>query len=576
MRKIFLLLVLLVGSLFAQDIPKERLADWSNVGAHSDIANIYAVVDFLTLKNEMNLTDDEAIAYLLENKVAGFNRIYFRNGTYNFTKPFVLSDSTSIVGESSEYTILEFDLVGNYHLISSIGKNNKDTTFLSLSLITGTNSFSIKNHNLKSGDIIYLFDEDGEKITSDWAKYSTGQIIEIESVTNDLVLLNSQIRRDFKSEDNPRIVTLDLKRNINISKITIIRKDQTESQTSNIYLEYVKDASVSCVRSYNSNFAHITIANSLNCQVTGSYFQDGFNYGGGGKAYGVMLQFATSECLVYNNQFNHLRHSMILQAGANGNVFSYNYSIDPYWTDVSLPANSSGDLVLHGNYPYANLFEGNTVQNIIIDDSHGQNGQYNTFIRNRAELYGIFMNSGTPSPNQNFIGNEVTNSGFLMGNYILSGGDHFEFGNNIKGKTTPNNTDDVTLKSLYLTDKLEYYNVSNWPPIGLPNIISKNKIQAEQSNSSKLLTSCENSLSIIDNDYSISNYLVYPNPVNNIKKLIIESEYIFNEVKLFDLKGNILLDLDFNTNKFELDVSNYMTGMYILMINDKPEKIIIE
>ena len=179
MRILFLLFILFVNSLLAQDIPKERLTDWSNVGAHSDIANIYTVIDFLTLKNEMNLSDDELITYLIDNRVKGLNRIYFRNGTYHFSKPIQLPDSTTISGESSENTIFEFDLGGNNHLISSIGKNNKDTTFLSLDIVSGTKSFSVKNHKFKSGDFIYLFDEDGEKITSDWAKNSTGQIIEI-------------------------------------------------------------------------------------------------------------------------------------------------------------------------------------------------------------------------------------------------------------------------------------------------------------------------------------------------------------------------------------------------------------
>ena len=365
-----------------------------------------------------------------------------------------------------------------------------------------------------------------------------------------------------------------MKRNINISNITIIRKDQTESQTSNIYLEYVKDASVSCIRSYNSNFAHITIANSLNCQVTGSYFQHGFNYGGGGKAYGVMLQFATSECLIYNNQFNHLRHSMILQAGPNGNVISYNYSKDPYWTDVSLPANSAGDLVLHGNYPYANLFEGNVVQNIIIDDSHGQNGKYNTFYRNRAELYGIFMNAGTNS--QNYIGNEVTNSGFLLGNYVLSGSDHYEYGNNIKGKTTPANTDDFSIKSLYLTDKLDYYNDMNWPPIGLPNKIGTNTTEAENSNTNDYLTACDYSLSSAEIEDQKSSIQVYPNPIKAIEKLNIKSDSDFNYILIFDLLGNKLYESQLYNHNFYIDLGEFIKGVYILSVNGKTKKIIIE
>lgn len=574
MRILFLLLVLFCNSLFAQDIRKERLTDWSNVGSHSDFVNVYAVIDFLSLKNKMSLNDDELIAYLIDNKVKGFNRIYFKNGRYKFTKPILLTDSITIRGESSENTILEFDLGGSNHLISTLGNSNRDTIYIDYTLHSHSNSLIIENHKLKSGDIIYLFDDDTGKITSDWAKYSTGQIIEIESINNNSILLKSELRRSFNKEDKPRLITLNLKKNISISNLRINRIDQTESQTSNIYLEYVKDASVSCVRSYNFNFAHITIANSLNCQVTGSYFQDGFDYGGGGKAYGVMLQFATSECLIYNNQFNHLRHSMILQAGANGNVISYNYSKDPFWTDVSLPANSSGDLVLHGNYVYSNLFEGNIVQQIVIDDSHGQNGKYNTFFRNRAELYGIFMNAGTNS--QNFIGNEVINTTFLMGNYVLSGSDHYEYGNNIKGKTTPLNTDEVEIKSLYLTDKLDYYNSMNWPPIGLPNKISTNIIEAENSNKNGLLTACDYIESSVELNENKSEILIYPIPVKTSEKLNITTKNNVNKVKLYDLQGNLLFENIINLNSFELDLSNYKTGVYILKINNDSEKFIIK
>ena len=574
MRTLFLLLSLIVSNIFAQDIPKERLVDWSNIGSHSAIANYYAVSDFLSLKNKMNLSDDDLLEYILANRAIGLNRIHFRNGTYHFTKPIRLPDSTSISGESSENTILEFDLGGNNHLISTIGSSNKDTVYLDLDLKTGDSVIKASNSNLHTGDIIYLFDEDGEKITSDWAKHSTGQIIEIESVTSDKIQLKSKIRRDFDKINKPRFISLNLSKSISISNITIVRKDQTESQTSNIYLEYVKDASISCVRSYNSNFAHITIANSLNCQVTGSYFQDGFNYGGGGKAYGVMLQFATSECLVYNNQFNHLRHSLILQAGPNGNVISYNYSKDPYWTEVSLPANSSGDLVLHGNYPYANLFEGNTVQNIIIDDSHGQNGKYNTFFRNRAELYGIFMNAGTNS--QNYIGNEVTNSGFLMGNYVLSGSDHYEYGNNIKGKTTPTSTENISIKSLYLIDKLDYYNLSSWPPIGLPNKIGSYKTEAENSNSHKLLTACDYALSSIEINEQESSIIVYPNPLKHSDKLNIITDSEINDIVILDLLGNKLFESKYHRNSFQIDIRGFTKGIYVVSINGNNKKIIIE
>lgn len=94
----------------------------------------------------------------------------------------------------------------------------------------------------------------------------------------------------------------------------------------------------------------------------------------------------------------------------NGNVFAYNHSTAPFWSAFPLPTDAAGDAVLHGNYPYMNLFEGNVVQNVVIDDSHGINGPNNMFFRNRAELYGIFMGTTPPSDHQNFIGNQVTDT----------------------------------------------------------------------------------------------------------------------------------------------------------------------
>lgn len=576
MRIIFLIFIINLNIIIAQDIPKERLANWSNVGVKSTNTDNYIEHDFYEIKNKYNYSDDETITYILENNKLGFNRIYFRNGIYNFFKPIILPSNTSIVGESSELTIFEFDLGGFYHLLSSIGNTNKDTTFLPLTLQSKAISFKIENHNLKEGDFIYLFDEDKDKITSDWAKYSTGQIIEIESVENNLIKLKSEVRRNFSIENIPRFITLNLVENVSISNISIIRKNQTESQTNNIFFNYAKNATVSCVKSYNSNFAHITIANSLNCEVTGSYFQDGFDYGGGGKAYGVMLQFATSECLIYNNQFNHLRHSMILQAGANGNVISYNYSKNPFWTDVTLPSNSAGDLVLHGNYPYSNLFEGNTIQHIVIDDSHGQNGKYNTFLRNRAELYGLFMNPGTPSNSQNFIGNEITNSNFLMGNYFLSGSDHFEFGNNIKGKVTPENTDYITLESLYILQKLDYYNENNWPPIGLPRKLNEFNTEAENSNINEFLTSCDYKLSSSEALSHNNSIHIYPNPLIHTDLLNVSTANNFNRIVIFDLTGNEIFTSYSNYNKFQIDISEFIKGIYFININGNVKKIIIK
>jgi hypothetical protein len=143
-----------------------------------------------------------------------------------------------------------------------------------------------------------------------------------------------------------------------------------------------------------------------------------------------------------------------------------------------LPANSAGDLVLHGNFTYLNLFEGNVCQNMVIDNSHGINGPYNTFFRNRADNYGLFMNSSPASDSQNYVGNEITNAS--IGLYILDGLNHFEYGNKKVGVITPAGTNNLTKKSYYLTEIPLYWDYYyNWPSIASPNFYNTGSNPAE-------------------------------------------------------------------------------------------------
>jgi hypothetical protein len=96
---------------------------------------------------------------------------------------------------------------------------------------------------------------------------------------------------------------------------------------------------------------------------------------------------SSTYCLVENNVFRRLRHAMGIGTGANSNVYTFNYSREQYSTykilGKEIPYGDS-DICLHGRYPYANLYEHNIVEQIEADDTHGDNGPYNAFVRNRS------------------------------------------------------------------------------------------------------------------------------------------------------------------------------------------------
>lgn len=74
------------------------------------------------------------------------------------------------------------------------------------------------------------------------------------------------------------------------------------------------------------------------------------------------------------------------------------------------------------------------MQHIWLDSSHGVNGPYNLFFRNRAERNGFNMTQSA-SHRQSIVGNELFQGGFkatlMAGNgYRLQGSSHYTYGNN--------------------------------------------------------------------------------------------------------------------------------------------------
>lgn len=450
-------------------IPKERLSDWSNTGClkASKISEIKSINILEAGGKNDGITDNSAVVKKIINEhLLNGVEIYFPKGKYFFSSNIVLANKIRLKGESPVNTQFIFDLKGVGDAI--IGKGMESGAFVSIlqDVKRGEKSLTVSDaKGLMAGDWIELRCQNNPYMESVWAKKSLGFITQIEQIKGNVITMKDAARLDFMLTLQPQLQKIRPLQEISLENLKITRKDASTEQTSHIEWNYVVNATISNLEMEQANFCFIALGKCANVSISSSYFHDAFNYGDGGKGYGVCLQFASSNCLVENNIFKNLRHSMLLQSGANGNVVAYNYSIEPQWTGTWLPKNAAGDLVLHGNYPYANLLEGNIVQNIVIDDSHGSNGPWNTFFRNRAENYGIFMNAGA-GDNMNFICNEITAEGFLTGQYILTGNGHYEAFNQDNKVIKPTNSSAMKENSLYLKSKPSFWETQLYPCCG--------------------------------------------------------------------------------------------------------------
>jgi hypothetical protein len=588
MRFFLNLFILLVFSseIYSQVLPANRSVNWSLAGYHGTVPNYTTVINIASyggLGDGLTPTDT-AFADALNALSGGDGVIYFPAGNYLFKSPISLRSNLILRGATSDSTTLKFELASNnsYDAINISGSATGTVVTLANTAYKDSTFIEVDSaSNFATGDYIKLTLNDSALAFSTWAYGTVGQIVKINAIVNNRIYLESALRMDYALSKNPKITKLNMITNVGIECLKIHRADATASQTSSVVFNYATQCWVSGIESYMCNFGHIELNYSTNVSILGAYFNDAHAHGGGGQGYGVIAQATSGECLIENNIFKHLRHSMLLQSGANGNVFGYNYSIEPYWSQSGLPANSAGDMVLHGNYPYANLFEGNIGQNIVIDDSHGENGPYNTFFRNRGELYGIFMNNAPASNNQNFIGNEITNTGVFLGFYSLNGTGHFQHGNNVKGTIYASGTSTLTDTSYYYTALPSFLQtLSTWPSVGIPNTISTGTIPAKERYLGQQYSTCSSvvlSTNIASSRVDDNTLSFYPNPTTGlvyIKQLknIEKSPHL----EVYDCLGNIVVSKTLNQENDYLDFSKYAKGIYTIKAGTTNYRIVLQ
>ena len=569
--------------VFSQTIPLSRSVNWKIAGLRDTTTANFQAID---MQDHGAIGDgisanDTALANVLTSISGAGAIIKFPNGNFLFNHTITLPANCVIRGNGAANTIFTMNQNGTGNSFEIDGTiSSTDTTKLSQSGVKDSTFITVFNPtNFAVGNWILIQLLDTDLVTSAWAANSVGQIVNITSVNGNRIGLASPLRMDYNLLKFPHIHKMNPKKNVGIECLKIDRIDSTApEQSSNFHFLYAVNCWVNGIESNNCTFAHIDADLSSNLSVSKSYFHHAFHYGASGRGYGVLVNSTTNECRIEDNVFEHLRHSMILQSGANGNVFAYNYSFDPLWETSSslIPPNSAGDIVLHGNYPYANLFEGNICQNIVIDDSHGANGPYNTFFRNRAESFGIFF-SATTSPSQNIIGNDVPNNTYPynMVNYTIQGVDEFSYGNNNKGTIDPVNTEILPDSTYAYSHRPDFFLTSQWVTLGTPNIMGSgtNPAHDRYLTNNLFANACGNSTINVP-DFQNSAVQIYPNPMTS--QLQIESNTSIKSATIFNQMGQQVLSKVSHSNQLQIDVSLLSNGFYFVIIRLENDDILMK
>jgi hypothetical protein len=230
---------------------------------------------------------------------------------------------------------------------------------------------------------------------ADWAEESMGQFCKVTSINGNVVTIAEPIGIDFTESLSPRVSVHDqVAQNIGIEDIYIEHivddSQHTPGGTNDVFgivFRFTENCYVNNVHSHNTARGHIIIEYGYNISIMNSVFSYARNYGTGGAAYGVAVQNRASNIYIANNEFDHLRHSVVLKEGANHCVIAYNWSHDWAIIDPEIEIEAEADMSIHGFYSHNNLFEGNVCNNIFYADYWGPTGPKTVAYRNKC--YGI-------------------------------------------------------------------------------------------------------------------------------------------------------------------------------------------
>lgn len=563
---------------YPQVIPPENRIDWSQAGCRFFLPDSVPEVSILSFGGSNNgiVDNTNALNTAMETFGGHPGRIYFPSGTYLFTSSISMPDSIIFKGAGSDSTFIKIAHSGTGFSFSGSAANA--FTNIVSGFQKGSQKITVSDPSLfAAGKYCEIRQDNGSWDTNPatWADYSVGQMVQIQSIIGDTLVLFDNLHLDYDTALNLQIQQINPCSAASISCLNVQRTEVSTTSTGyNFAFNYAVNCEIAGIESNKSQGSHCIIGASSHISVSGCYFHDAFMYDGAGtKGYGVTLITHASLCLMQNNIFNHLRHAMMTKQGANGNVFGYNYSINPYRNGyMEYPQNYCGDISMHGHYSFANLFEGNIVQTIYTDQTWGPTGPYNTLFRNRVELYGIIMTSSQTN-NQNIVGNEITGTGstwpFNHGAYTIVGTGHIQYGNNKNGVIVPTDTTVLNDISYYLQSPPLYWTINQtWPNIGIPNVLNYGTIPAKERFLAGNFTDCSRQGIVTKiEDKESSKLLVYPNPAKD--KLFVEfsSKNTCKAINISSIEGKNLISLkpDSGGLKAEIDISILKPGLYLLI-----------
>jgi hypothetical protein len=320
--------------------------------------------------------------------------------------------STTLVGENGQGP-------GMICGIKTYGSMGSAVSITDSSLPKGKTTVTVSDASAYSvGDYCYMDQENDPAYinfeippSNRSLKYMHG-IFKVIAKNGNTLTMDRPLRHYFGSSFNPTVKKMNVVKNSAVENLKMMNYEWTQSEwyanrkyCRPLGMEYAVNCWVKDVYFYNGHQEHFATRSSArntvkDCQfhrlMWGEWGRDATYKDQPFNNYSIYFANGSADNLITNNIWNNHWIQIVQAVGANGNVFSYNYSFGT--------RNSRG-IFLHGRYPHENLIESNDFSAVINGggSTWGRQGPRNTFFRNRGRGIGRFATYEHHKFSDNFV-----------------------------------------------------------------------------------------------------------------------------------------------------------------------------
>ena len=425
--------------------------------------------------------DDARINAAIENAQPPA-KIILAKGVYRLENSVTMKSGVLLQGAGMRKTILVFRGANDCFILR--GSHEPVELKIDSGFNRGSRAIEVPGSaGLSPGQLIKVYsDNPPERVVSSYRTLADtrpnayGQLVQVSRrLENDSIEIDTPLRLDYRKHLEPRLKIIRPIEFAGIENLSVFMTEPEEGKPGGHTISI--DSAVNCwVRGCElgySRYAHVWVTDSRFLTFENNYSHHGWRHDGQDRlwGYGLCLAERVSDCLVANNVFESLRHAVILETGANGNVVSYNYSTA---SNPQQNRDDSCDFSVHGFYAYMNLFEGNLFQFAESSDFFGRTGPLITFYRNRVQGLGIKINN--ESHFAVLVGNEFERGGIyathdvtgttVIGSVLQNPKPRPGYGKTFLVEGAPIGSEVRLRPSLYLTEKPSFLESTPWPCYG--------------------------------------------------------------------------------------------------------------